>query len=339
MVNYKYALDGYNLYWSVKEGTFNTPTDSGNDTNLAADVYYWFGMEHQNNIVVRRVRKHYHRHISGNTDEGSTGHIGYEPSMITLTGPMWDLGMLYLLCKHADNAGASAPYTHDTITSDARLHDATFPIIARQQNTTADVLRLFTGCTVINWWIDWEQGGQAMLSVNIELGREWVGTELDVWPTKPTQPFGASEISKTFKKATAAYDGYISRFHFEWNDRSKLDVYDIQAVDHSLGFRSVLIDFDFVSKYQTDWTDSQDITNFDLHNRDIDITLSFVRTAANDEVLIELHKLCWIAASNAGFTHNDFYEKRTYKMGMDVNETGYKTSIVIHDSNDATRFT
>ena len=48
MVNYKYALDGYNLYWSVKEGTFNTPTNT--TTNLATDVYYWFGMEHQNNI-------------------------------------------------------------------------------------------------------------------------------------------------------------------------------------------------------------------------------------------------------------------------------------------------
>ena len=140
MVNYKYALEGYNLYWGDKETTFNTHSNTTTNTNT--DNFYWFPCEHQNKIAVKRVRKRYHRHISGYVDEGSTGHEGYEPLMITLEGPMWNLDMLYFLCKHADNSGASAPYTHDTITSDARLHDCTFPIFGRQQNDGADVLKL-----------------------------------------------------------------------------------------------------------------------------------------------------------------------------------------------------
>ncbi|MCK5644631.1 MAG: hypothetical protein KAJ19_27785 [Gammaproteobacteria bacterium] len=337
MVNAKYAWDEYRLYWSKSEAAFGVPTDT--TTNLAADVYYQFPMQHQNRIVVRRVRKRYHKHISGITDEGSTGHEGYEPLEITLTGPMLNFEMLHFCCKHADYDDANDPvFEHDTITSDARLNTTSFPIIARQENSGADVLKLFTGCMVKNWWFDWEQGGLVMLSINIELGREWTAVELDAWPDKDTQPFGPSEISKTFKKATVAYDGYISRIHFEWNDRAKLDIYDIHPVDFSYGPRSVFIDFDFVSKYNTDIADSQDKTNFDLHNRDIDITISLVKTATSDEVLIEMHKLCWILHPTGDFSHNEMYEKRTYRMGMDTDETGYLTSITIHDANDATRY-
>ena len=334
MVNAKYDWVNYTLYWS-KSGSI-TPTNT--TTNLAADVYYQMPMEHQNRIVVRRVRKVYHRHISGVTDEGATGHEGYEVLEITLTGPMYNLDMLFFCCKHADNSGpVSTIYTHDTITTDTRV-DAQFPIIARQVNSGADVLKLFTGCIVKNWWIDHEQGGLAQLSVQIELGREWTATELTAWPAKNTQPYGPSEITKTFKKATVAYDGYISRFHFEWNDRAKLDIYDLHPIDYSYGPRSIFLDFDFVSKYLTDYTDSQDKTNFDLHNRDIDIVLSFIKTTAADEVIISMEKLCWIAATTANFSHNEMYEKRTYRMAMDSDETGYQTTITQKDKHDGTRF-
>jgi len=337
MVNAKYAWDEYTLYWSKSEATYGVPSNTTTNTN--SDVYYQFPMQHQNRIVVRRVFKRYHKHISGLTDEGATGHEGYEPLEITLTGPMYNLDMLFFCCKHCDNSGASAPYTHDTITTDPRVNTTSFPIIARQENSGADVLRLFTGCTVKNWWLDWEQGGIVQLSVNIELGREWTATELNAWPSKPTQTFGPSEIvGKWWKKATVAYDGFISRFHFEWNDRSKLDIYDLHPADFSYGPRSVFIDFDFVSKYNTDIADSQDKTNFDAHNRDIDFYIPLIKTASNDEVLITMEKLCWIAPPIGNFSHNDMYEKRTYKMGMDSDETGYKTTILIHDSNDATRF-
>lgn len=334
MVNAKYDWVNYTLYWS-KSGSI-TPTNT--TTNLAADVYYQMPMEHQNRIVLRRVYKRYHRHISGLLDEGATGHEGYETPEITLTGPMYNLDLLFFCCKHADNSGpVSTIYTHDTITTDGRV-DAQFPIIARQVNSGADVLKLFTGCIVKNWWIDWEQGKLAELSVQIELGREWVATELTAWPVKNMRPYGPSEISKTFKKATVAYDGYISRFHFEWNDRAQLDTYDLHPVDYTYGHRSVFVDFDFVSKYTTDITDSQDKTNFDLHNRDIDITLDFVKTADADEVKISMEKLCWIAPPTANFSHNEMYEKRTYRMGMDSDESGYKTTITQKDTHDGTRF-
>ena len=339
MVNAKYAWDNYTLYWSKSETTYGVPTNT--TTNLAADVYYQFPMHHQNKIVVKRVRKKYHKHISGITDEGSTGNEGYEALEITLTGNMCNLDMLHFACKHCDNSGASSPYTHDTITSDPRLNTTSFPIIARQENSGADVLKLFTGCIVKNWWLDWEQGGIVQLSVVIELGREWTGFELTTWPQKPMNPFGPSELLGIWwKKATTEYDGYISRFHFEWNDRAKLDIYDIHPVDFSYGPRSVFIDFDFVSKYQTDWTDSQDKTNFDLHNRDIDFYIPLVKTAGNDEVLILMEKLCWIKTNiYPDFSHNEMYEKRKYTMGMDTDETDYKTTITIHDANEATRFT
>ncbi len=337
MVNAKYAWDEYRLYWSKSETNYGVPTNT--TTNLNTDIYYQFPMEHQNRIVVRRVYKRYHRHISGITDEGATGHEGYEPLEITLTGPMYNLDMLHFCCKHADNSGpVSDIYTHDTITTDPRVNTTSFPLIARQENSGADVLKLFTGCAVKNWWIDEEQGGLAMLSINIELGREWTATELNAWPAKNTQAYGPSEIIKTFKKATNAYDGYISRFHFEWNDRAKLDIYDIHPADFSYGPRSIFIDFDFVSKYQTDIADSQDKTNFDLHNRDIDITLDFVKTAAEDETKISMEKLCWIAPPTADFSYNEMYEKRTYRMGMDTDETGYQTTITQKDKHDATRF-
>jgi len=338
MVNAKYAWDEYRLYWSKSEGTFGVPTDT--TTNFAADVYYQMPNQHQNRIVVRRVRKQYHRHISGLTDEGATGVEGYEPLEITLTGPMYNMDMLLFCCKHADNSGASAPYTHDTITTDPRINTTSFPIIARQENSGADVLKLFTGCTVKSWWLDWEAGGLVNLSVNIELGREYTATELTVWPQKNTNPFGPTEVTgKYWKKATVAYDGWISRFHFEWNDRSKLDIYDIYPVDFSYGNRSIFVDFDFVSKYNTDIIDSQDKTNFELHNRDIDFYIPLVKTTATDEVLILMEKLCFIKPPSGDFSHNEMYEKRKYVLGMDSDETGYKTTITIHDSNPATRFT
>jgi len=340
----KNALDMYTLYWGDKEPIFNTPTNT--TTNLDSDNYYWMPMEHQNNIFIRRPRKVYHRHISGITDEGSSGHEGYEVGEITLSGPMFNMDMLYQMCRDADNSGAATPFTHEFSTAvNDRQHDTTFPIIARQRKSGTDILLLFTGCVIKQWSISWNEREQLILTVTIELGREWTATALktaavETWPTKPAFPFGPSEFTYTFKKATVPYTGRLSRFLLEWNDRARLDVYDVQAVDYSYGHRSISIDFDWVAdSASADWTDSQDKTNFDLHNRDIDITLSFIRTAANDEVLIELHKLCWIIAATSDFTHNDFYEKRHYKMGMDSNEVGYLTSIVVHDANDATRFT
>jgi len=335
-MSYKYAWDNFYIYWSSKEATFNTPTNT--TTNLAADTYYWFPMAHQNKVWVRRVRRPFHQHISGYTDEGLTGHEGYEPLELTLTGPMFNLDMLYFMCKHCDTSGASAPYTHDTITTDARLMDCSFPILVRQENAGADVIRLFTGCIIKRWYIDWEQNQQAILTMVIELGREWAGTALNTWPSKPNLPYGPSAITTAFKKGGSAYTGYMSKFHFEWNDNAKLDFYDAEAADYSYGPRSIFIEFDWVPKTQTDWTDSQDKTNFDAHNRDIDIDLEFVRTADNDEVKINMEKLCWIAPPTTDFTHNDYYEKRHYKMGMDSDETGYKTTITQKDSNDATRF-
>ncbi len=338
----RYTLDNYTLYRGSKEATINTPTNT--TTNLAADVYYYLPIRTDSKIRIRMVPKYYNSYVQGKTDWGDRGFNGNEVMMLDISGPMWNFDMLQFCCKHCDTVGASDPYTHDTITTDARLESGvTFPILARLENSGADDHKLFTGCIVRNWNITWEEGGLVMLNMSIELGREWVGTALSAWPAKPAKNLmGTGEINSRaamFKKGGAAYDGWVKKFKLSWNDNASLETYSgIYPSDFNYGQRDIQLEFDFVSKVVTDWDDAKDRTNFHLHNRDIDFNIELVRVAANDEWKFALEKLCWIKPPSMDFSDKDYYETRHYIMGLDPDETGNKITITGKDAHDNTRY-
>lgn len=188
-------------------------------------------IDSNNPVYVRKKFRISKRHGAGSRYLNQIGKNEVEKIIFTFSGPVYDRSWLHYLTDGvvtSDNTPSSGKYTHIFNQNTATLENPplTFELLSFVVNdgTGANMILLYTGCTVTNYVETGTMNEQIIGTWTIEAANEVVGTVLSAWPGFPNlKIFHMEEAVLTYKKGGTAREGKIKSYTYTWNSDKILD--------------------------------------------------------------------------------------------------------------------
>jgi hypothetical protein len=330
-----FTVEGSHIFWSKKEGTFNSLPWSEEDNNGVGDgdggAYQHLPMKLSSGYIAnsKPLFVAMHCHGQGSDYAYLKRHGREKPIRLTLTGELWNFNMLYQMCKACTTGEAVEDvYPHEVDTTDTR-GTPSFQLYMELDHDTDPIAWEFMGCIITKWSISWSLNNTVQLSIDIECASQnlvddssyhYIDTNI---PAMPTTSFYSSDLlTLTWKKGGTAIDGKFRSFKLTWNDNYKIERYHGDA---NLAIKKGPREIDVEFEWEPTDTESHDEAVAAVTDRDIDISCYLIRTADSDECKIELEKLAWKDYEVGDIS--EYTWKQNHVLIMNPNETGKKITI------------
>jgi len=330
-----FNLEDCDIYWSIKEGTFNSGPYSEGDNNGVGDGdggdYMALPVKMEGGYIWISKPLHTKHHVHGQgPDEGYVKRHGRElPVKIRISGKLWNFNMLHQMVKASTTTGpASSIYTHTYVTTTAR-GTPSFQIYLELGHGTDPIAWEFMGCIVTSWEVSWSQNNTATLTLDIQAASQnlvddssYHYIDTNVPSSNASKALYSSDlVTFSWKKGGSAIDGRCKAFTFRWNDGYKIDRYHASNVAIKKGPREISVNF----TWEPEDTEAYDEAVAAVTDRDIDIDIEFVRTAGEDECKINMEKLAWEDFGVGDIS--DYTWEQDHTLLMNPAETGKKVTI------------
>ena len=321
MGNY-YSLEYANTWMGIKESAFRTNANGKDTANLASDSFRRFPIRWSGAIEPKSNRFNIQRLRSAGKglDYSHTYRNGYIPIVFRISGDVIDFAFIYQLMGACTTAGS---YTHTYITSTTPT-TPTFQILQKVGNaSTAEAkYNLFVGCKITEFVASWsENTGRITGTLTIECAQSIVGLALTTDPTWiATLPYyfnPTNGFAWTGYTGPHTYAGYCSAWTLRYKNGQSLRKIDYLNIPDRVieNFRTIALEFDWISEELDDFVDSQRDPTTDLDQ-------DLVHTLSNgvDTMVMTWAKMA-VELLSQKYDYKNFYLKRKYKATLNPNQT------------------
>jgi hypothetical protein len=340
-----YTYENCHFAWLGKETAYRTNAHGLDTANEAGDTAYYLPIKPTMMPRISHFKTYQMTHGFGSRDENQLTIAELPAGTVSLSGDLYDLGMLYFMvkgCTTTDDSPGAGYYTHVYASSTAGTKAATFQFIEKLVNDDSDntEIWLFVGCYVKSWSITIVEKQKVTCALEIGFARKIAGVDLTTWPSLPAKtPFYADQTVVTYARGGTAYAGSADSVTITWDD-GVIPIKGLAAYIGmiTLGPRKIGLNMLWTPTQKDDVIHEE--SDLPATTQDLDVTLKISRDTTYDYIQFAFEKLFNIMPDGGAYNHENWIlnRQKQFKLKPAALESGGKVTITEVNQYDDDRY-